>query len=63
MAEADDEKPRPAPRHAIGQPLEALSVTELDERIDELRQEIARLEAARAQKHAAQTAAESFFKK
>ena len=47
----------------IGQPLDLLSVAELDERIERLRQEIARLEAARAAKQAASAAAEAFFKK
>lgn len=63
MAEADDEKPRLASDYVIGQPLEALSVVELNERIRQLRQEIARLEAARARKEAAQMSAEAFFKK
>lgn len=63
MADSDDEKPRPAQGYAIGQPLEALSVAELDARVEELRQEIARLEAVRARKQAAQAAAEAVFRR
>jgi uncharacterized small protein (DUF1192 family) len=63
MAEDPDDKPRPAPAHALGQPLETLSLRELDERIEALRAEIARLEAAREAKQAASAAAEAFFKR
>lgn len=63
MPEDPDEKPRPAPTHALGQPLDQLSLRELDERIEALRAEIARLEAARAAKQAASAAAEAFFKR
>jgi uncharacterized small protein (DUF1192 family) len=63
MAEPEDDKPRPAPTYVVGQPLDQLSVAELDARIDELRREVARLEAARAQKQAAQTAAEAVFRR
>jgi uncharacterized small protein (DUF1192 family) len=63
MAEEIDEKPRPAPGLTLGQPLDALSVAELDERIAILRAEIQRLEAAREKKQAANAAAEAFFKK
>jgi uncharacterized small protein (DUF1192 family) len=63
MTEAEDDKPRPAPGYVVGQPLDQLSVGELDSRIEELRREIARLEAARAQKSAAQTAAEAVFRR
>ena len=60
--ETDDDKPRPTQSHTLGQPLDLLSVAEIDERIGELRAEIMRLEAARAQKQAAQSAALAFFK-
>lgn len=59
----DDDKPRKAPTHEIGQPLDALSLSDLDERIALLRAEIARIEAARAAKEAAQSSADSFFKR
>jgi uncharacterized small protein (DUF1192 family) len=63
MAEAEDEKPRPAAGYVLGQPLDGLSLSELDARVEELRREIARLEATRARKQAAQTAAEAVFRK
>jgi uncharacterized small protein (DUF1192 family) len=63
MAEETDEKPGPAAGHTLGQPLDALSVAEFDERIALLRAEIARLEAAREKKQAANAAAAAFFKK
>jgi uncharacterized small protein (DUF1192 family) len=62
MAEDPEDKPRPAPIHALGQPLETLSLREIDERIEALRAEIARLEAAREAKQAASAAAEAFFR-
>jgi uncharacterized small protein (DUF1192 family) len=63
MAEDDNDKPRPKPSHTLGQPLEAVSIEEIDERIALLREEILRLEAVRAQKQAAQAAADAFFRK
>lgn len=59
----DDDKPRKAPAHQIGQPLDTLSLADLDERIAMLRAEIARIEAARAAKEAAQSSADAFFKR
>ncbi len=63
MAEDPDDKPRPPPTHVVGQPLDALSVDELAERIEALKEEILRLEAARAKKRAANAAADAFFRK
>ena len=64
MNEDDDNLPRPAlGRHEVGQALGELSVAELEERIEALRAEIARLEAARDAKRAANAAADAFFKK
>ncbi|MDC7788049.1 DUF1192 domain-containing protein [Rhodoplanes sp. TEM] len=64
MAIADDEeRPRRKLSHEIGQDLALLSVAELDERIGLLRDEIARLEAARAAKQASRSAADQFFKR
>ena len=57
----DDEPRAAAPAHAIGQPLDTLSLHEFDERIALLRAEIARLEAARDRKRAALDAAGSIF--
>jgi uncharacterized small protein (DUF1192 family) len=63
MAVFDDE-PRKAPAvHQIGQDLSALSLHELDERIAALRDEIKRLEEAKARKAASMSAASAFFKK
>jgi uncharacterized small protein (DUF1192 family) len=63
----DDEPRGPqdkgAASHRLGQPLDALSVAEFDERIALLRAEIARLEQARAAKAASLAAAETLFKK
>jgi uncharacterized small protein (DUF1192 family) len=67
MALFDDMDPFGAPpkkktTHEIGQSLDTLSVDELDERVSLLREEIARLEAARAGKVASRAAAASVFK-
>ena len=63
-----DLNPRPKPpsadpTHEIGQMLDALSVHELTERIALLRTEIDRLEAARAAKSAASSAADAVFRR
>ncbi len=58
----DDDKPKKKVTHDIGQDLSLLSVFELTERIDLLKAEIARLEAASRTKSAARGAADSFFK-
>lgn len=64
MALIDDDPLAPVrkPSHEIGQPLDRLSVEELTERVALLREEIARLEAARAAKQASRAAADAFFK-
>ncbi|MHC2105840.1 MULTISPECIES: DUF1192 domain-containing protein [unclassified Methylobacterium] len=59
----DDERPRKAVAHEIGQSLDTLSLSDLDARVALLREEIARIEAARATKQAAQGAADAFFKR
>ncbi|MEL6063961.1 MULTISPECIES: DUF1192 domain-containing protein [unclassified Methylobacterium] len=59
----DDDRPRRAVSHEIGQPLDTLSLSDLDARIALLRAEITRIEAARAAKQAAQGAADAFFKR
>jgi uncharacterized small protein (DUF1192 family) len=51
-----------AGQHVLGENLETFSVDELDFRIEALRAEIARLEEARARKHASRAAADAFFK-
>lgn len=58
-----DDKPRPKPlAHEIGQDLSTLSLSELDERIELLEREVARLKEARGRKEASRTAASAFFK-
>jgi uncharacterized small protein (DUF1192 family) len=58
----DDEAIRRPAVHQIGDKLDDLSVAELDARIGLLREEIARLEAAKLTKKDAAAAATSFFK-
>jgi len=57
---SDEDSPRPRPVFEIGQPLDLLSVAEIELRIAALKEEIARLEAAAEAKRAA---AEAFFRK
>jgi uncharacterized small protein (DUF1192 family) len=59
----EDDRPKKKVVHEIGQDLSLLSVGELAERINLLKDEIGRLEAETARKRASQTAADSFFKK
>ena len=59
----DDDRPRKAIAHEIGQPLDTLSLADLDARVALLRAEIARIESARAAKQAAQGAADAVFKR
>jgi uncharacterized small protein (DUF1192 family) len=63
MEDAELRPKRPALPHEIGQDLSLLSIEEIDERMAALRNEIMRLETAKAQKLAAQGAAHSFFKR
>ena len=57
----DDDAPRSKRMHELGQKLDELSVRDFDERIALLRAEIARLEAAKADKERALDAAGSIF--
>lgn len=59
----DDDRPKRKIVHDIGQDLSLLSVTELNERIALLREEIARLERDIATKQSVRSAADLFFKK
>jgi len=64
MAQVDeDDRPKKRIAHEIGQDLALLSVRELQERIDLLRAEIGRLEAAINAKQASRNVADQFFKK
>jgi len=58
-----DDLPKKKLTHEIGQDLSLLSVGELAERINLLKDEIARLKGEMARKRASQTAASAFFKK
>jgi len=59
----DDETPQPHPARLVKLPLDRLSVAELREYIDELREEIARVEADIDKKGRSRDAAEAFFRK
>ena len=59
----DEDRPKKKITHEIGQELALLSVKELDERVGLLKEEIARLEAAKAGKQASRNVADTFFKK
>ena len=59
----DDDRPKKKIVHEIGQDLSLLSVRELEERIELLKEEIARLQADVGRKGASRSAADLFFKK
>ncbi|PSC06957.1 DUF1192 domain-containing protein [Alsobacter soli] len=59
---ADDLPQRKPAQHVLGQDLSAMSVDELDERVEQLQAEIARLQEARRAKMASRDAAAAFFK-
>jgi uncharacterized small protein (DUF1192 family) len=59
----DDDRPKKKITHEIGQDLALLSVNELGERIALLRDEIARLDEARARTQTSRSVADQFFKK
>jgi len=59
----EDDRPKKKISHEIGQELVLLSVEELRERIDLLKSEITRLEAAMKSKQTSLSAAEGFFKR
>lgn len=65
MAREDDDpfaRPKKKIAHELGEPLDAISVEELGERIALLREEIARLETVMKSKQASKAAADAFFK-
>jgi uncharacterized small protein (DUF1192 family) len=59
----EDDKPKKKVSHEIGQDLYLLSAEDLAERIALLKQEIARLEAAKNKAQASRSAADQFFKR
>lgn len=58
-----EEEPKKKLVHEIGQDLSALSVGELSERVQSLKDEIVRLEAEIRSKGQVKSAAEQFFKR
>jgi uncharacterized small protein (DUF1192 family) len=62
MAFLDDEPPKKKTKHEIGEDLTLLSEGELLARVDLLREEIARLEAAATARRASKAAADQVFK-
>lgn len=63
MVFLDDEPRKPVRVHEIGQDLSLLSVGDLTERIEQLKAEIARLEAELADKGASRSAADALFRR
>ncbi len=59
----NDDRPKKKIAHEIGQDLALLSIAELAERVELLKDELARLEAEAARKRTSQAAADAFFKK
>jgi uncharacterized small protein (DUF1192 family) len=59
----DDDRPKKKIAHEIGQELGLLSLEELAERIQLLKEEIARLEGAMASKKASRNVADNIFKR
>jgi uncharacterized small protein (DUF1192 family) len=59
----DDLEPKKKKSYELGQDLGKLSVGELAELIESLKEEIARVEAARASKQASLNAADAAFKR
>ena len=62
MALFDDDRPKPKRIHDIGQDLSLLSVSELEERMKILEDEISRLRDEKDRKAGSKAAAESFFR-
>jgi uncharacterized small protein (DUF1192 family) len=63
MSMFDEDAPRKKKTHEIGQDLSLLSVDELSGRIEQLKEEILRLEAERAAKDATRSKADALFRK
>jgi uncharacterized small protein (DUF1192 family) len=59
----EDDLPRPRPARLAKLPLDLLGVAELQEYIEELRTEIARVEADISRKTSHRSAADAFFRK
>jgi uncharacterized small protein (DUF1192 family) len=59
----EDDLPRPAPRRVTPLPLDLLGLAELQAYIDELKTEIARVEAEIGRKQSHRSTADAFFRK
>ena len=59
----EDDRPKKKIAHEIGQDLALLSIEELAERIQLLKDEITRLEASMSTKRASRSTADQFFKR
>lgn len=59
----DENAPKKAVSHTLGQDLSVLSLEEIDERVRQLHAEIARLGVERAKKEAVKGAADALFRK
>jgi uncharacterized small protein (DUF1192 family) len=57
-----ENEPRPRPTMVIGENLDEISITELEQRITTLDSEILRIRAEIVKKHAGKAAAAAFFK-
>jgi uncharacterized small protein (DUF1192 family) len=57
-----ENEPRPKPNVVIGENLDAISIAELEQRIQALDSEIARIRSEIAKKQAGKAAASAFFK-
>ncbi len=57
-----DDLPKPKPQFTVGQPLDAISMGELVQRIEAFEAEIARIKAEITRKQASKQAADAFFK-
>jgi uncharacterized small protein (DUF1192 family) len=57
-----ENEPRPKPSMVIGEKLDDISITELEQRISALDSEISRIRAEIVKKHAGKAAAAAFFK-
>jgi uncharacterized small protein (DUF1192 family) len=57
-----DDPPKKPPSMVIGENLDLLSIAELEQRIEALDSEIARVKAVLAAKRASKSAADSFFR-
>jgi uncharacterized small protein (DUF1192 family) len=64
LARDDDEPLKPVRKlgHQVGEPLDALSIEEIDERVRQLHDEIQRLEEDKRAKLASKNAASAVFK-